>query len=193
MPSRPLTAKQLQFVDEYLVDLNGTQAAIRAGYGAKSAKVTASRTLTNANVVAELQKRMAERAKNLKVSQDRVIEELARVGFSNMRDFVEWGQKGVKLKECGDLDDDQARCVAEVSETITEHGGHIRFKLHDKIAALDKLARHLGLYLNGKDERPKDYVPLEERLLLYAKEEEEQRAIDAAANVSRLDPPASNR
>ena len=124
-----------------------------------------------------------------------MIEELALVAFSNLGDFVEWGPDGIKIKDtAGDLNDEQKRCVAEVSETRSEHSATIRFKLHDKIAALDKLARHLGLYMNSKDaERPKDYVPLEERLLQYAREEEEQRAIDEAANVSRLDPPASNR
>ena len=148
--------------------------------------------LRNAKVVTALQKAMAERSKRVQVSQDRVIEELALVAFSNLGDFVEWGPDGIKIKDtAGDLNDEQKRCVAEVSKTTTEHGSTIRFKLHDKIAALDKLARHLGLYMNGKAERPKDYVPLEERLLQYAREEEEQRAIDEAKNIERLNPSAT--
>ena len=192
MPSKPLTTRQSLFVEEYLVDLNGTQAAIRAGYSVKTARSTASENLTKPNIVAALQEAMAERAKKLKVSQERVIEELARIGFSNLKDFVEWGPDGVKLKDCADLGDDQARCVVEVSQTITESSGTTRFKLHDKIAALDKLARHLGLYMNGKDaEKPRDYVPLEERVLLYQREDDEmramrQRAIDEAKNVTQL-------
>ena len=193
MAHKPLTARQSTFVQEYLVDLNGTQAAIRAGYSKRSAECTASRMLRNAKVVTALQKAMAERSKRVQVSQDRVIEELALVAFSNLGDFVEWGPDGIKIKDtAGDLNDEQKRCVAEVSETRSEHSATIRFRLHDKIAALDKLARHLGMYMNGKDaQKPRDYVPLEERLLLYAREDEEQRAeqqraIDEAANVTQL-------
>ena len=67
---RKLTPKQQRFVDEYLVDLNATQAAIRAGYSKKTAKEQAARLLTKANVQAELQKRRKKIEKKLEISQE---------------------------------------------------------------------------------------------------------------------------
>ena len=70
--------------------------------------------------------------------------------------FVEWGKDGVSLRESAELTPELRAAISEVSETITEHGGTVRFKLHDKKGALDSLARHLGMFpskveLTGKD------------------------------------------
>jgi phage terminase small subunit len=82
-----LTPKQSLFVEEYLIDLNGKQAAIRAGYAAKAAEVQASRLLRNAKVRVALEDAMQARSKRTTVTTDRVITELARVALANVRDF----------------------------------------------------------------------------------------------------------
>ena len=66
-----------------------------------------------------------------------------------MRDFVKWNADGVTLKDSEELSEDQARVVSEVSETKTEHGGTVRFKLHDKRGSLVDIGRHLGMFTDN--------------------------------------------
>lgn len=85
-----LTAKQARFVDEYLIDLNATQAAIRAGYSAGSAEVEGSRLLRNAKVAAEVSSRQAERAKRTEITQDRVLEELWAIATADPNELIQF-------------------------------------------------------------------------------------------------------
>ena len=148
-----LSPKQRRFVDEYLVDLNATQAAIRAGYSAKTAKQIGSRLLTNVDIAAAIEQAMEARGTRTSVTADKVIKELARLGFSDMRRLMTWGPDGVRLLSSDDLDDDDALAVAEVTETTTKDGGSIKLKVHDKQAALVTLGRHLGLFLDKQETR----------------------------------------
>lgn len=141
-----LTPKQAQFVQEYLVDLNATQAALRAGYSEKTAKQQGARLLTKVDVQAALQEAMAAREERTEITQDRVIAELAKVAFGDRRKLMTWGPKGVELKDSGTLSDDAAAMVSEVSETETQFGGTIKLKTHDKVKALELLGRHLGIF-----------------------------------------------
>lgn len=144
-----LTDKQEMFCQEYLVDLNGTQAAIRAGYSEDSATPDASRLLTYANVQSRLAALKAERVKRCQVSQDEVIQELRRCGFSDMRHFANWNDYSVTLKSSDTLTDDDAACIESLGQTVTKDGGSLSFKLHSKTKSLELLARHLGM-LNDK-------------------------------------------
>lgn len=140
-----MTPKQASFVQEYLVDLNATQAAIRAGYSPKSAEVEGCRLLKNAKVAQAIAKAQSVRAERLEISADRVAQEYARIAFAQMSDFVTFGPDGVTVRDLGDLTPDQVAAVAEVSQTTTQGGGSIKFKLHDKLAALNALTKHLGM------------------------------------------------
>lgn len=137
---------QRAFVREYPIDLNATQAAKRAGYSEDSARQEGSRLLSNAAIQRAIEIAMQLRAERTNITQDRVLRELAKLAFSDMRKFSTWGPGGVKPIDSDTLSDDDASCVAEVSETVTENGGSIKFRLYDKVAALDKLGRHLGLW-----------------------------------------------
>jgi phage terminase small subunit len=141
-----LTVKQQQFVLEYLIDLNATQAAIRAGYSAKTAYSQGQRLLKNVEVNAAIDAAKAERAERTKLNGDMVVTELAKLGFSNMRRFTKWGPNGVTLKDSDELSDEDAAAVAEVSETTTLVGGTVKFKLYNKKHALDSLGRHFGIF-----------------------------------------------
>ena len=68
-----MTAKQARFIDEYLVDANGTQAAIRAGYGAAGARVAAHRLLTNVAISSAIEARQRVDATRLSVDRNRVL------------------------------------------------------------------------------------------------------------------------
>ena len=142
-----LTAKQAKFVEEYLLDLNAAAAARRAGYTTKRSEAIGYDLLTKADIQAAVQSAQRERSARTGVTADRVLKEIARIAFADPRAVMSWGPDGVALRNSSDLSDDEAAAVAEVSETWTDSGGGSRkVKLHDKVAALEKLARHIGLY-----------------------------------------------
>jgi phage terminase small subunit len=139
-----LTPRQQRFVAEYLVDLNATQAAIRAGYSPKTARATASENLTKPDIADAIAIEMARRSERTEITIDRVLRELAAIGFANAGDFFEWGPDGIVVKPKESLTREQQGVVAEVAQTFTKDGGSIRVKLHDKSSALEKIGRHLG-------------------------------------------------
>lgn len=148
--ARELTDKQRLFVAEYLVDLNATQAAIRAGYSKKTAASQGQRLLRNVEISNALSEAYGARIERTGITADRVLEEYARLGFSDMRQFLSWDASGVLWKDSEDLDEGAAACISEVSETISEGGRTRRFKLHSKTHALDKLAQHVKLFGDEK-------------------------------------------
>src|SRR3954468_17627744 len=146
----PLNDRQACFVAEYLVDLNATQAAIRAGYSARTANEQAARLLANVSVAAAIAEAQAVRSRRTEVSQDRVVLELARVAFGDPRRVMSWGPGGGTLRPSEALTDEEAAIGAEASQTVTENGGTIRLKVCDKLGALRLLGQHLGMFGDGK-------------------------------------------
>jgi len=145
---RDLTDKQRLFVAEYLVDLNATGAARRAGYSDGN---IGRQLITKDNVKAAIDSAKAKRAERTRVSADKVVRELARLAFTDMRSFVEWGPEGVKLKNSTELIDDDSAAVTEVSESFGENGRTLKFKLGHKDSALKMLAQHIGLLEGPRD------------------------------------------
>jgi phage terminase small subunit len=146
-----LTDKQRRFVQEYLIDLNATQAALRAGYAeGKQAEVQGHRLLSNAKIQKALHLRQAEIAESLEVTQERVVAEFAGIGFADIGDLMSWKKRDprkpleslVTLKESAAL---PAR-VRRTIQSVEEGKDGLKLRLHDKLAALDKLSRFLGLY-----------------------------------------------
>ena len=168
-----LTLKQSRFVEEYLIDLNGKQAAIRAGYSAKAAEVQAARLLGYVNVQQALQTAIEARSKRTQVTADRVVVELARIAFANMRDY--WPKEGETL-DLHRLDQDRTAAVEVISidETVDSSGvlhRRARLKLYNKLAALACLARHMGMFsgrhiAEGSIERRVMAMTPQERLVL---------------------------
>lgn len=158
---RKLTPKQQRFVEEYLVDLNATQAAIRAGYSPKTAGQIGERLLKKVEIQQALSERMKAREQRTEVTQDRVVKELAKIAFGDPRNVMTWGPTGVKLKASTELTDDEAAFVSEVSETTTEHGGSLKLKTNDKLKALELLGRHLGMFKEKVEVTGKDGGPIQ--------------------------------
>lgn len=144
-----LSPKQRSFVQEYLIDLNATQAAIRAGYSAKAAAVQGARLLTNAKVLAALQEAQKRRERRTEITADRVLNELAKIAFSDLKDFVEFGSAGIRIKPSSDVD---GTVLSEVSEMVTKGATVTSVKLHSKMKALELLSKHLGLAAPEKHE-----------------------------------------
>jgi phage terminase small subunit len=141
--------KRQKFVREYMVDLNATQAAIRAGYSPKTAGAIGNENLKKLEI--EILTALAERSARTGVSADRVIRELARVAFADPRSVFSWGPGGVTLRPSDELTEDEAAIVSEVSETRSENGGSIKAKCYDKVKALELLGRHLGMFSEKRE------------------------------------------
>ncbi|MHC1712786.1 MAG: terminase small subunit [Solidesulfovibrio sp.] len=144
MDDNSLTDRQQCFVEEYLVDLNAGAAAARAGYAARSAYALGPRLRKMPQVRAAIDAAMAVRSQRLRITQDKVLSELARIAFADIRDFVSWDEDGVHLLPSAKLDSDQTACIAEIVENAGKKGMGLRIKLHGKPQALAALARHLG-------------------------------------------------
>jgi phage terminase small subunit len=147
-----VTPMQLLFCHEYLVDLNATKAARRAGYSTKTARIIAVKLMQKPLIKAIIQNGMNKRAKKIGVDADKVLRELSRIGFSDLRDmFEENGQ----IKEVSKWPHHIARCIAsiEVEETFEGHGenrvwtGYTKkVKFWDKVRALELLGKHKVLF-----------------------------------------------
>lgn len=140
-----MTKKQKRFVEEYLIDLNATQAAIRAGYSSNSASEIGFELLKKPDVRAHVDKAIAERSKRTGINQDRVIRELARIGFANIRDVAD-SDAMVKM----DASDDDLAAVQsiKVKQSSFDNGDATEreVKIYDKNKALELLGRHLGMF-----------------------------------------------
>ena len=163
-----LTAKQVRFVDEYLVDFNATQAAIRAGYKAKTAHVIGAENLRKPKIAEEIARRQKDLQRRTEVTQERVVKELARIAFANIADYIhvetqtrtkddgtEVTYQTVMFNETQELSADQRAALAVVKQSVNG----FELKLHDKIKALELLGRHIGMFndklsLSGTDGGP---------------------------------------
>ena len=106
--------KRSLFVREYLVDRNGTRAAIAAGYAPRSASVTSCRLLRNAKVRAELSQVTEQRLERLEVTADAVIQELAKVAFANMKDYLSVREDGSIYVDVSQITPVQAAGLADL-------------------------------------------------------------------------------
>lgn len=142
-----LTDKQKKFIDEYLVDLNATQAAIRAGYKEKAAYRTGAENLRKPQIQEEIQKRMEERQKRTEITQDMVLQELAAIAFARVTDYVSVMGGMAQVKDTDQLSDSQIAAIAGIKET--QNG--IEVKLGSKEKTLELLGRHLGMWNDKLD------------------------------------------
>jgi phage terminase small subunit len=146
--------KQIRFCEEYLIDFNATQAAIRAGYSRKTANEQASRLLANVNVSTHLSAMMQETSNKLGITREKVLQEIGRLAFADIRKL--YNIDGA-LKSIHDLDDDAAAILAGV-ETYEEKakfnegeenitlGQTKKVKVYDKTKSLEMLAKHFKIY-----------------------------------------------
>ena len=146
-----LTGKQRRFVDEYLIDLNATQAAIRAGYSVKTAREQASQNLTKLNIQQEISEKMAERSKRTGVNQDRIVLELAKIAFVNAADVID--SDDATIKAGATADDTAAIQSVKVKVIPTKEGEGVEreIRLNDKLKALELLGKHLGMWNDKLD------------------------------------------
>nr|WP_294020800.1 terminase small subunit [uncultured Lachnoclostridium sp.] len=138
-----MTKKQKRFIEEYLIDLNATQAAIRAGYSPDTAKAIGCENLTKPDIRAHIDRAMAERSKRTGVNADRVVQELAKIAFVNATEVID--PKTATVREDA-LPEDTAAIQSVKVKTFGEDGLEREIKMADKLKALEMLGRHLGMF-----------------------------------------------
>jgi phage terminase small subunit len=157
-----LTPKQRSFVRHYLKDYNGTQAAIRTGYSKETARFQASVLLTKPNIQAAIQREEQKLQNRFVAHKDRVLRELAIIGYSNITEFIEVGTDGrISVRPLDSLPPDAAhalKIVKEKSRTVEGRGGKTRLlkrqteiQLHDKVEALKLMGREIGMFKGNND------------------------------------------
>lgn len=179
---KKLTAKQKMFIDEYLIDLNATRA-YKAAYPKckteRSARTNGSRLLTNANIQEEITKQQQKIQERTQITQDMIVQELAKIAFSNATDYVKvvtrptirriWDKKegiyvyeegdvyeqDIILKDTKDLTDDQKAAISSIKNT--KHG--IAIEQCNKVEALHLLGQHLGMFKNNQPVIVNNNVP----------------------------------
>lgn len=162
-----LTDKQEMFVKEYLVDLNATQAAIRAGYSKKTARKIGQENLTKPDIQAAIQKAMNERSKRVEITADRVLQELAHIAFDDIRNYLSFrtekqlvgydpdGEDGPEpvydYRQIIDIKDSETIDTRNVAEVSMSPKDGFKFKMYCKDHALVNLGKHLGMFKDGNN------------------------------------------
>ncbi len=150
-----MTPKQQRFVDEYLVDLNATRAAIRAGYAKKRAAEQGYELLQKTTVQMAIAKAQKARSERTQITVDRVLTELALIGFADMGTYLTLGGGDTTVKlDWTKLPAGATKIIQEITqEEHTGGRGHetgavrrTKFKLYSKLDALEKIGRHLGMF-----------------------------------------------
>jgi len=144
-----VTPKQKIFVDEYLIDFNATQAAIRAGYSEKTAAEIGKENLRKPYIQEAIQKAIEERSERTKITQDMIVKELATFGFANIQDYIKHSQDGLIIfKSIDDIPEKAARAIESIKVINNGKKGSVEFKLHSKSRGLEMLGRHKGMFLD---------------------------------------------
>lgn len=138
-----MTKKQKLFCDEYLIDLNATQAAIRAGYSPETAGSIGNENLTKPEIRAHIDRAMAERSRRTGVNADRVVQELAKIAFVNASDVID--PETATIREDA-LPEDTAAIQSVKVKTFGEDGLEREIKMADKLKALELLGKHMGMF-----------------------------------------------
>jgi phage terminase small subunit len=146
--------KQQRFIREYLIDLNATQAAIRAGYSANSAEVQGFRLLTNVKIQAEIAILSKKILDKIEITAEKVLNELALCGFANMQDYIKTSESGDAFVDLSALTRSQAAAIQEITvEDYMEGRGasarevkRTKFKLAEKRGSLELLGRYMKLF-----------------------------------------------
>lgn len=136
-----ITRKQAEFCHQYIIDLNGKQAAIRSGYSAKTAEFQASRLLSKDKVQKYLAILQAKSRKQSDITKQEVLDELAAILRSKITDYLSFNGKKIKFKPFDELTESQVKAIESITR---DRYGQIELKLHGKSWSIDRICKILG-------------------------------------------------
>jgi phage terminase small subunit len=136
-----LTPKQQRFCDEYLIDMNATRAALRAGYSQNTA--LNGQLMEVPKIQAYLKERRAEASQKLQIDHETLLGELMKVAFANMGDY--FGDDG-KIKPMQEIIEEKKSAIWSLKVSEGKYGTTVQLRLHSKLAALEKIAKHIKFY-----------------------------------------------
>lgn len=154
-PSFPCEMRWREFADEYIKDFNASAAYRRCTWTksseTQSAKNASTRLMSLPPVQGYIKEAIEARKKRTHLDQDAVVLEQARIGLSNISEFLKWDNNGIHITPSENLSDDALRALEMIEIYETDLGGgvikrRIKFKLHSKAPALESLAKHFGMY-----------------------------------------------
>jgi phage terminase small subunit len=138
-----LTAKQERFIEEYLIDLNATAAARRAGYKGTAPETMGLANLRNPRIKAAIEARRSVLRKKVEITQEYLIEGFRRVAEADIRDVFNWKNGKVTLRDSSDIPD----AIQSIEQTFSKDGDpQFKVRLYDRLEALNSLAKHLGFF-----------------------------------------------
>jgi len=160
-----LSHRQRRFIAEYQIDGNATQAAIRAGYSSRTARQIAAENLSKPSIAAAIQEHRAKLLAKVELDAERVMREIARIAYFDPRRLFHPDGEPIPINE---LDDDVVAAIAGLDiETRTEGRGETKtyytvkkYKLANKVAALEQAARILGLFDADNKQRKGEAIEL---------------------------------
>ena len=144
--TKKITDQQRSFVEHYTLSFDATKAARQAGYSDKTAGQLGYQLLQNPSIRDEIDKIIEKNAKRHSELRFRVIRELARIGFANIKDFGTFDKNGFHVHSSDDLEDELTAAIQEFHVTETDKSRSVKFKLASKEKALEMLGRHLGMF-----------------------------------------------
>ena len=131
------------FAQEYIVDLNATRAAVRAGYAERHAAAIASKLLRKVNVEYWIDEAQELKARSRNITVDRVLEEYRRIAFAQTTDMVTLKGGYVQIADTDSLTTEQKSAISQIRQ---KKDGELEVKFYDKLKALDALAKYLGVF-----------------------------------------------
>jgi phage terminase small subunit len=163
-----MNLRQKKFCHEYLVDFNGTNAAIRAGYSKKSANQIAVENLMKPTIRAYIDKVTRIQFMNADLKTEDILRELKSLAFTDIKDYLSYDEAGnITFKHSDEVN---GRGISEITRTEGKEGVNFKFKLIDKLKPLEILAKYVGLLIEKTEEKKewtviiKDYDGKEDEL-----------------------------
>jgi phage terminase small subunit len=183
-----LTDKQKRFVQEYLIDLNASAAARRSGYSEVNSDKIGSELLGKTRVQRAIQEQMQTRSQRLQISAERVVQELAAIGFADIQGLFEFKHDKISIKNDIFSNPQRSKVIRGVS--VGTHGVSLLF--HDRLKALDLLLKHISLNPNQFQEEKESTTDQIKRLWDGYKKRQakiEARAAEMEAEEKKLQVP----
>lgn len=167
-----MTERRKRFCELYDIYDNGAKAAFEAGFATdqNSARFAARKLLRDPAIQDYLTELREDWYNRVGVTKERILSELALIGFSDVADFAHWNQGGVDFKDASQVDENKRRAIKEMKYQFSDGAGHVSIKLHDKIQALEKMGRHLGLFADRVEHTGKDGNPIEAEFKVIVEE-----------------------